>query len=144
MNKYKNKKAWADGIQFDSTGERDRYLELKLLQRAGQIRDLQLQVKFELIPAQRGKTRNERPVNYIADFVYIKDGEEVVEDFKGLRTQEYIMKRKLMKYVNGIEIKEMPEKELKNGRNLNNHRTQRRKTQNGGYGARAFTTAKRK
>ena len=77
---------------------------MKLKERAGQIADIRRQVKFELIPKQDG----ERPVNYIADFVY-KDGsgETVVEDTKGIRTPAYIIKRKLMMYRYGIKIKEV-------------------------------------
>ena len=104
QNKYRNEKITADGITFDSKKEYYRYCELKLMERAGQIADIRRQVKFELIPKQDG----ERPVNYIADFVY-KDGsgETVVEDTKGIRTPEYIIKRKLMMYRYGIKIKEV-------------------------------------
>ena len=113
MSKYHNKKTIVDGIEFDSKGEGERYIELKLMQRAGLIRDLQLQVKFELIPAQRGKTRSERPVNYIADFVYIKDGKKIVEDFKGYRTDVYKIKRRMMKWLYGIDIRETTDKDLR-------------------------------
>lgn len=109
MAKYGNKKVWFDGMEFDSIRERDRYLELKLLQRAGEISELDTQVKFELIPSQRydGKVV-ERPVTYIADFVY-KDklGNVVVEDAKGHRTTEYILKRKMMLYFLGIRVREV-------------------------------------
>lgn len=109
MAKYGNKKVWFDGMEFDSIRERDRYLELKLLQRAGEISDLRTQVKFELIPSQvyDGKVV-ERPVTYIADFVY-KDklGNTVVEDAKGHRTTEYILKRKMMLYFLGIRVREV-------------------------------------
>lgn len=108
MNKYGNRKVIHDGIEFDSVKEARRYCELKLMQRAGVISDLQLQVSFELIPTQRidGKVV-ERAVNYIADFVYKQDGVQVVEDTKGMRTKEYIIKRKLMLYIHGIRIKEI-------------------------------------
>ena len=103
QNKYRNEKITADGITFDSKKEYYRYCELKLMERAGQVIDIRRQVKFELIPKQEG----ERAVNYIADFVY-KDGSgEVVEDTKGIRTPEYIIKRKLMLYRYGIKIKEV-------------------------------------
>lgn len=109
-SKYGNKKITYNGITFDSIKEKDRYIELRLLERAGAISDLQRQVKFELIPSQRidGKVV-ERPVFYVADFVYIQNGEKVVEDTKSpaTRTKEYIIKRKLMLYVHSIRIKEV-------------------------------------
>lgn len=108
MPKYGNRKIIRDGIEFDSIKECQRYCELKLLQRAGVISDLKMQVPFELIPAQRidGKVV-ERAVNYIADFVYQQDGKEVVEDTKGFKTKDYILKRKLMLWVHGIRIREV-------------------------------------
>lgn len=108
MAKYGNRKVIRDGIEFDSIKECQRYCELKLMQRAGVISDLQLQVSFELIPTHRidGKVV-ERAVNYIADFVYKQDGVQVVEDTKGMRTKEYIIKRKLMLYIHNIRIKEI-------------------------------------
>ena len=74
----------------------------------GVISDLKMQVPFELIPSQKrdGKTV-ERPVKYIADFVYTQDGETVVEDAKGMRTKEYVIKRKLMLMRYGIRIREV-------------------------------------
>lgn len=99
-----------DGILFDSAKEARRYGELDLMQKAGEIRDLQLQVPFELIPAQkdeRGKVR-ERAVSYVADFVYYdQDGNLVVEDAKGMRTDAYKLKKKMMLYFKGIAIKEV-------------------------------------
>lgn len=108
MAKYGNRKIIRDGIEFDSIKECQRYCELKLMQRAGVISDLQMQVSFELIPSQRidGKVV-ERAVNYIADFVYQQDGQTVVEDTKGYKTPEYIIKRKLMLYIHNIRIKEV-------------------------------------
>lgn len=120
-SKYGANKTEIDGITFDSRKEARRYTDLKLLERAELIKDLQLQVKFELIPIQRepdtiGKRGGvikgkviERPVTYIADFVYIitDTGEKVVEDTKGFRTQEYIIKRKLMLYIHGLRIREI-------------------------------------
>lgn len=107
MNKYRNRKTEVDGITFDSRKEAKRYQELKLLERAGEISDLQRQVPFLLIPAQRiGGKVAERAVQYKADFVYTDHGETVVEDTKGIRTGEYIIKRKLMLYVHGISIRE--------------------------------------
>lgn len=118
-NKYRNKKIEVDGIIYDSKKEARRYKELLLLEQAGEIADIQRQVKFVLIPAQRepdrigakggryqGKTI-EREVTYIADFVYWKNGALVVEDTKGFRTKDYIIKRKLMLWVHGIRIVEI-------------------------------------
>lgn len=107
QSKYYNKKVTYDGIEFDSIKEARRYQELKLLLRAGAISDLRLQVPYELIPAQyiNGKCV-ERAVKYIADFVYTENGKEVVEDAKGVRTDTYKIKKKLMLYVHGIRLKE--------------------------------------
>lgn len=108
MSKYGNRITIVDGQAFDSAKEARRYSELRLMQRAGLITDLQRQVPFELLPAQQrnGKTI-ERPVKYVADFVYRENGEEVVEDVKGVRTKEYILKRKLLLWQFGIQIREV-------------------------------------
>lgn len=121
MNKYRNTKTAVNGEIFDSRKEARRYSELLILQRAGEISGLQRQVKYVLIPSQRepdavgkrggivkGKTL-EREVSYIADFVYTdkRTGETVVEDSKGMRTKDYIIKRKLMLYVHGVRVKEV-------------------------------------
>ena len=108
MNKFGNRKTLFNGITFDSRREAKRYAELLLLLRAGQISNLRRQVPFELLPTQKrdGKVI-ERPVKYVADFVYTENGEEVVEDAKGLRTKEYILKRKLMLWQYGIQIREV-------------------------------------
>ena len=122
--KYKNRKIIVDGIKFDSKKEATRYKELKMLEKAGIIQDLQRQVKYVLIPAQyepsgeiytkgkeKGKPKKgkliERECAYYADFVYTENGKTVVEDTKGVKTPEYIIKRKLMLYVHNIKIKEM-------------------------------------
>ena len=104
-NKYGAKKVTDPntGEVFDSKKEYYRWCELHLLQRAGKIADLQRQVKYELIPKQDG----ERACYYVADFVYKDaDGNTVVEDTKGVRTDAYKIKRKLMLQVHGIRIKE--------------------------------------
>ena len=120
-NKYHNKKITIEGQTFDSKKEARRFQDLRLLERSGAISNLQMQVKYILIPAQRepdtvgvrgGKKKGkllEREVAYIADFVYIdtEKGETVVEDTKGVKTPEYIIKRKLMLYIHGIRIKEV-------------------------------------
>lgn len=105
--KYKNKKDVVDGITFDSKKEAQRYCELKILEEAGEIKNLELQKKYILIPAQRidGKLI-ERECSYRADFTYeTKDG-MVVEDTKGFKTPEYKIKRKLMLERYGIRILE--------------------------------------
>lgn len=108
LSKYRNRKITVDGIPFDSRKEAARWRELTLLERAGEITGLKRQVKYELIPSQRmdGKVV-ERPCAYIADFVYQQDGQTVVEDTKGYRTKDFIIKKKLMLYVHGIRIREI-------------------------------------
>ena len=81
-NKYKNKKIIIDGIEFDSEKESNRYSELKILERAGIIKDLRLQVKFELQPPYNKNSKRIRGIYYIADFVYIEDGKTIIEDTK--------------------------------------------------------------
>jgi hypothetical protein len=117
--KYGNKKVKVDGITFDSMKEARRYKELSLMQKAGTIQNLQMQVKYILIPAQRepdtiGKRGGvhkgkliERECSYIADFVYEEKGRTIVEDTKGMRTKDYIIKRKLLLYMHGIRINEI-------------------------------------
>ena len=112
-SKYHNRKVMVDGLKFDSIKEAKRWRELCLLYRAGEIGEVERQVEFVLLPAQRtrtpdGKTKTERAVKYIADFVYLdKNGRQVVEDVKGVRTKEYIIKRKLLLFLRGIAIKEV-------------------------------------
>ena len=104
-NKYGAKKITdpATGYVFDSKAEFIRWCELRILERAGKISDLKRQVKYELIPKQDG----ERACTYVADFVYIDaDGNTVVEDTKGVRTDAYRIKKKLMLWIHGIRIKE--------------------------------------
>lgn len=107
-NKYGSKKTEVDGVTFDSKKEAKRYQELRILEKAGEITDLRRQVKFVLIPSQRIDGRvAERAVEYKADFVYTQDGQTIVEDTKGFRTKDYIIKRKLMLWVHGIKINEI-------------------------------------
>jgi hypothetical protein len=111
MQKYRAKKTEVDGIVFDSKLEAHRYHELKLLEKAGEIFDLRRQVKFELLPSQRLDNKVvERPVYYVADFVYLENGKQIVEDTKGVKTRDYVIKRKLMLYVHHIKIKEVRRK----------------------------------
>ena len=119
-SKYGNHRVFRYGQWFDSEHEADRFFELSMLQRAGQISDLQTQVPFELIPTQRepdtvGKRGGiklgkciEKSCVYYADFVY-KDsnGNTVVEDAKGMKTEAYKIKKKLMLYRHGIRIVEV-------------------------------------
>lgn len=118
-SKYHSQKVVADGEVFDSRKECRRWQELKLLEKAGEITDLRRQVPFEILPDQRepdrigprgGRKRGriiERKAVYIADFVYKdRSGREVVEDCKGMRTKDYIIKRKLILFRFGIRIKE--------------------------------------
>lgn len=108
--KYNNQKISIDGRTFDSKKEATRYSELRLLERAGEISGLECQKKFILIPSQKDpETRKviERECAYIADFVYMRNGELIVEDTKGFRTKDYIIKRKLMLSVHGIRIMEV-------------------------------------
>lgn len=102
-NKYGAKKVVSpEGQVFDSRKEYNRWCNLRLLERAGKISDLKRQVPYELIPKQVG----ERACSYIADFQYYQDGNLVVEDCKGYRTEGYRIKRKLMLWVHDIKIKE--------------------------------------
>lgn len=123
QNKYKNKKVTIDGQTFDSKKEANRYSNLKLLEKGGVIKNLQTQVKYVLIPAQyegtgeyytKGKHKGEEKqrlveheISYVADFVYEQNGETIVEDTKGFRTDIYIAKRKMMLYFHGIKVKEI-------------------------------------
>lgn len=113
-NKYQAQKCVYNGLRFDSHKELRRYLELRLLERSGQITGLKRQVKFELIPAQKDEKGKcvERAVTYIADFVYKdKQGNTVVEDVKGYKQGQayavFTIKRKLMLYKYGIKIREI-------------------------------------
>lgn len=125
-SKYGAIQTTVDGIQFDSKKEAARYEVLKILQKSGVIENLRMQVPYILIPDQReqdvwvpykkpikGQTGRwkrgkviERRCVYVADFVYEQDGQTVVEDVKGRRTKDYMIKRKLMLKHYGIRIKE--------------------------------------
>lgn len=122
--KYGNHKVETEDGIFDSRKEARRNAELQLLEQAGEIRDLQRQVRFTLIPAQREKDEIgprggihkgkiiEQAVTYVADFVYTAaDGRTVVEDVKGYKDgaayKVFVLKRKLMLYILGIRIREV-------------------------------------
>lgn len=100
QNKYHNKKVFYDGYWFDSEKEKKHYVLLKLLENNGMIRDLQLQVKFELQPSFEKNGVKYKAINYIADFVYfdVSAQKKVVVDVKGYRTKEYLLKKKLFEY----------------------------------------------
>lgn len=109
-HKYGNRKTVIDGHTFDSKREAARYGVLKLLERTGTITDLELQPRFELIPKQRRDDgRPERACEYVADFRYTdaRTGQTVIEDAKGMRTRDYIIKRKLLLQVHGISVREV-------------------------------------
>jgi len=114
FNKYHNKKVRVDGIKFDSVREAHRWHELKLMEQAGVITRLERQCEFDLLPTQKyidpvsGKVKHERGVKYIADFSYFDEfGQRVVEDTKGVRTPEYVIKRKMMLWFFGIHVVEV-------------------------------------
>lgn len=124
-NRQNNQRVTVCGKTFDSKWEADRYLQLLYLEQQGVIRDLRTQKRFELIPAvrepdtvgKRGGIKQgkviERAVYYVADFVYLKDGQTVVEDAKGYRDTSsamykvFIIKRKLMLWRYGLHVKEV-------------------------------------
>lgn len=118
--KYRNSKVTIGDDTYDSMKEYRRYLDLLALEKTGEIKELQRQVKYVLIPAQRepdtiGKRGGihkgrllEKEVAYFADFVYTdSNGETIVEDTKGIRTKDYIIKRKMMLYFHKIRIHEV-------------------------------------
>lgn len=105
-NKYNAKKTEIDGIEFDSAKEAKRYTKLRDMERAGRIQGLRLQVPFELVPSFECDGVKYRAMNYVADFVYVRDGKVVVEDCKGFKTPEYKLKKKLMAYINHVNIDE--------------------------------------
>jgi hypothetical protein len=100
VSKYGSIKAEADGIKFASKAERGRYMDLRLMERAGEIEELRMQVRFPLI------VNDLLICDYLADFQYQAAGGLIVEDVKGYKTREYMMKKKLMLAIHGVEIKE--------------------------------------
>jgi hypothetical protein len=97
----RSRKTEVDGILFDSKAESERYLELKLLEKAGEISDLTLQPEFPLQEGFRLRKRMIRPMQYTADFQYKRDGKFYVEDVKGHATEPYRIRRKLFLYIYG-------------------------------------------
>lgn len=106
MNKYKNQKIQIDRYVFDSVAEGRRYRELSLLERAGEIKELQLQPKFLLQEAFKKNGKTYRKIEYIADFMYKENGKIIVEDVKGMQTDVFKIKHKLFE-------KKYPDLELK-------------------------------
>lgn len=120
--KYRSAKTNINGIIFDSKKEARRWVELCMMQKAGLIQGLERQVKFVLIPTQSeiyerygkngqrltdGKRVIEKECAYYADFVYYENGIRIVEDTKGVKTADYVIKRKMMLWIHGIKIKEV-------------------------------------
>jgi len=106
MSKYHNKKVQIDMYVFDSIAESRRYKELKLLERAGKISELELQPRFLLQESFKKNGKTFRKIEYIADFQYIENGKIVIEDVKGKETEVFKLKRKLFEH-------EYPDYELK-------------------------------
>lgn len=107
-NKYKNKKCEYNGIKFDSIKERNYYIKLEFMQRTGQIKELKRQVEFVLLETFKLEDKTYRKTKYIADFTYIdKEGKYHVVDTKGIKTDVYLLKKKLMAWKYGIEIEEV-------------------------------------
>ena len=103
MSKYHAQRTEVDGIKFASKKEANRYIQLKAFERVGLIKNLRLQVPFVIIP----KSKHGRAIKYIPDFVYNEDGQMVVEDVKGFKTDVYKLKKRLMAEVYGVEVKEI-------------------------------------
>jgi hypothetical protein len=96
--KYGNQKTEYDGHKFDSKKEARRYQDLKIMEQAGAISNLKLQVRFPLTIG------GILICTYVSDFTYKEGSRECVEDTKGFKTPEYKLKKKLMKAIHGIEI----------------------------------------
>jgi hypothetical protein len=101
MTKYGAIRTEVDGVTFASKAEARRYAELKLLERAGEIAQLELQPRYPLV------VNGVKVATYVGDFRYIERGGLVVEDTKGVRTPVYKLKAKLMLAVHGITVKEV-------------------------------------
>ena len=107
-NKYRNRFMRVDGMLFRSQKEAKRYVDLKLLQKAGKIEKLECQRSYELAPPVLILGKRHRALRYVADFVYrdLSHGGVIVEDSKGVRTPTYRIKKHLMKHVYGIDVLE--------------------------------------
>lgn len=104
-SKYGNKKLVIDEMTFDSTGEGERYLELKLMQTKGYISDLEVKPVYPLIPTMKIDGKTYKSARFTPDFRYTdcETGKMVVEEYKGCKTEAYSLRLKifLMLYVNG-------------------------------------------
>lgn len=111
FRKYHNKKVIIDGKKFDSEKEGNYYLKLKMLEKAGKIRDLRLQVPFVLLETFKVDDRTYRKTKYLADFTYFDDKDKLhVVDVKSEATRKdktYQLKKKLLAWKYGIEIEEV-------------------------------------
>ncbi len=109
QNKYKNTKVEYKGIKFDSIKEMKHYQLLEYLQKIGEIKELKLQVPYELIPKYKINNKTVRKTTYIADFTYIttKDDKLHIVDTKGFKTDVYRLKKKMVEYKYGVEIEEV-------------------------------------
>lgn len=98
-SKYGAQKTVINGVKYDSKKESKRGQELEYLEKIGKISNLQRQVKFELQPAFTNNVGEKvRAITYVADFLYEDDGQKIVEDSKGFRTKEYILKKKMFQF----------------------------------------------
>lgn len=107
-HKYNAKRTDVDGHSFPSKAEANRYLQLKLLLSGKKIRDLEIQPRFPLV------VNGVKITTYIADFRYvdIEKGLMIIEDVKGVRTEGYVLKKKLTEALYGIEITEITQEQL--------------------------------
>ena len=108
QSKYHNKKVYYDGHWFDSQKEKSWYIKYKLMEQAGEIKDLKMQVSFTLIETFKLQDKTYRKTIYKADFTYYdKQAKYHVIDVKGMKTDIYKLKKKLMAWKYGIEIEEV-------------------------------------
>ena len=109
VRKYHNKKVEYDGYTFDSIREKNYYIKLKLLEKAGKIKELELQKEYELQPSFKLNNKTSRQITYRADFTYktTEDDKLHVIDVKGFRTDVYRLKKKLFEYKYKIELEEI-------------------------------------
>lgn len=115
-SKYKALKTTVGGITFDSGLEAKRYTQLKILEAAGTIKNVQIQPKFRLMDSYKYNGKTIRAIDYIADFMYEENGKIIVEDVKGMRTKDYIIKSKLFIKKQILELKYVDEfREMKRG-----------------------------
>ena len=113
--KYGNKKVIIDGIEFDSRLEANRYCQLKILERAKEIKDLHRQVEYVIQEGYKKNNKTIRPIKYVADFVYydLKKKKTIIEDTKGYRNEVYKLKKKIFEYkYPDLEITEIRREDL--------------------------------